>query len=89
MVTTVILWDCNGKLTAKLFASRAEAFKLEPVTDQPETDAVKVSTSDCFDASRDFLIRVVSKGGRTEDQLIFGTQPDTTSEVRSCQIAGK
>jgi len=73
--STVILWDCNGKLEATLFASNRNAFNVTPVNDQMGMIAVKVSTTVNFDAERDYLIRVVSKNGQLENQLVFGTMP--------------
>ena len=73
--TTVILWDCNGKIQASLFCSRPEAFKVEKVDDQMGMIAVKVSTTELFDESRDYLLRQVSKNGSVENQSVFGKTP--------------
>ncbi len=73
--TTLVLWDCNGKLQATLFGSRREAFKLERVSDQMGMIAVKVCINAEFDPKRDYLVRQVNKNGRIEDQLVFGTLP--------------
>lgn len=76
--STVILWDCNGKLEATLFCSRRQSFNLEPVKDQMGMIAVKVSTTISFDAERDYLVRQVKKNGRIDNQLVFGRQPRWT-----------
>lgn len=72
---TIVLWDCNGKLEASLFASRRTAFTLESIKDQLGMIAVKASVTGDFDPSSDYLIRQVSKNGRIETQLVFGTLP--------------
>lgn len=73
--TTIVLWDCNGKLEATLFCSRRDAFKIEPVKDQMGMIAVKVTTTESFDEASDYLLRQVSKNGGREDKLVFGTMP--------------
>lgn len=72
---TIVLWDCNGKLEATLFASRRKAFSFESVKDQLGMIAVKASCTEQFDSSADYLIRQVLKNGRIETQLVFGTLP--------------
>jgi hypothetical protein len=72
---TVILWDCNGKIEATLFASSRKAFDLTRVNDQMGMIAVKVTTTVNFDAERDYVLRVVNKNGQLENQLVFGTLP--------------
>lgn len=75
MVRTIILWDSNGKLEAALFGSSRQAFKLERINDQMGMIAVKVTTTEKFSKSGDYLIRQVSKNGQVENQLVFGTMP--------------
>lgn len=75
MVRTIILWDCDGKIEATLFASNHHAFELETVNDQMGMIAVKVTTSESFDEQRHYLVRQLTKNGSTENQLIFGTMP--------------
>lgn len=72
MVSTIVLFDCGGKIEAALFGSRREAFKLERVGDQMGMIAVKVTTTPAFDANSDYLIRQVSKNNGISNQLIFG-----------------
>lgn len=75
LTSTIVLWDCNGKIEATLFASRREAFKLEPIMDQIGMIAVKVSSTESFDEANDYLLRQVSKNGRIENQPVFGATP--------------
>lgn len=75
MMRTIVLFDCGGKLLATLFGSSRDAFKLERVNDQLGMIAVNVTTTDKFDANKDYLVRQVTKNGGTSNELIFGTLP--------------
>ncbi|MBX9721685.1 MAG: hypothetical protein K2X81_09845 [Candidatus Obscuribacterales bacterium] len=73
--TSIVIWDADGKLEATIFCSKRAAFTCAAVPDQMGMRAVKVSTTDEFDFASDYLIRQVSKGGKVETKLVFGTQP--------------
>lgn len=71
---TAILFDCGGKLTAQLFASRANAATIKPVADETERLVVTITLADDFDPARDYVVRQVNKGS-IENQLVAGTMP--------------
>lgn len=71
----VVLWDAGGKVKSTLFGSRREAFCGRTTGDQTSMLVMNVTTTDEFDPATDYLVRVVTKGNRTENQLVFGVMP--------------
>lgn len=72
---SVVLWDAGGKVKAMLFGSRHEAFTGRSTGDQTSMLVMQVHTTEEFDPSTDYLVRVVTKGNRTENELVFGIMP--------------
>lgn len=72
---SVVLWDAGGKVKATLFGSRHEAFTGRSTGDQASMLVMRVQTTEEFDPNTDYLVRVVTKGNRTENELVFGVMP--------------
>ncbi len=71
---SVLLWSNGGKVKATLFASRRCAFSVTP-SDQTDQLVVHVTERASFNPDLDYLLRVVTKGNRVENQLLAGTAP--------------
>lgn len=65
----------DSALTSQLFASRNGIVTVSRIEDCTEMYAVIASTTDAFDDSKDYLVRVVMKGGRPEVQTLAGKAP--------------
>lgn len=70
---TIVLKD--QALSSQIFASRAGIVTVTPVEDCVEMEAVVVSPTLKFVEARDYVVRVVNKGGRLEVQHIAGKAP--------------